>query len=164
MTATDPSGDEMPGEGWRVYVALAGSFAAATPTMTTAKAALSPPHVVEILYGSVWGAFTLGLQVGIIFAAFVAAPPAAVYFLCRPPGRRLKTRRGWATLCSAWPAAAACSVFAERTMLSPSGWGVILLPATVVGLTVVAAAGLTEPRSGLRGGRTPPNHTRPSPG
>ena len=136
-----------PGEGRRVYCTLAGSFAAAMPLVQVLHFhLLTARGTHQTLYGGTWDALWLGLILGPVVAAPYAGPPTAVYFLCRPPAHRLRTRRGWATLCAGGAAGPACCLVADA--LTITGWGAVLLPATAVGLCAAAAAGLSGPAGG----------------
>ena len=142
MTVDAPPDDAAPDEGWRVYCALAGSFAAASPfSAAVYYTFLVGPARRQIFFASFWSAVWDGLFVGLILSVFVAGPPAVVYRLCRPPGRRLRTRRGWLTLCVGGAVTPFGLLAGERLLV---GWGGILLPAMVAGLLAAAAAGPAE--------------------
>ena len=143
MTSPAPPDDAAPGEGWRVYWAFAGSFAAATPfTAAFHSLFLIFPHMRELGYGDLSWTLAAGLIAGPVVGLLLAGPPTAVYLLCRPPNHRLRTRRGWALICAGGGGTAVCLMFSGHVLL---GWGVGLLPAAAAGLLVAAAASFAEP-------------------
>ena len=83
------------------------------------------------------------LIAGPLLGVFLAGPPTVVYLLCRPPGHRLRTRRGWLTLCAGGATVPFGLLVGDS--LVPLSWGGILLPAMAAGLLTAAAAGLAEP-------------------
>ena len=141
MTPAPPD-DAPPGEGWRVYFAFAGSVAAATPfALPLYFLILTAEGRHQTLFGGGWDAFLNGLLLGPIVGVVLAGPPTVVYHLCRPPGHRLRTWRGWLTLCAGAATVPFGLLVGDSLAL---GWGGKLLPAMVAGLLTAAAAGQSE--------------------
>ena len=142
MTVPAP-GTDPPGETWRIYGVVAASWAAGSVVAVLVHSLfLISPHMRSLGYGDLgWTLWTI-FALCFVFGPLAAGPPTAVYLLCRPPGHRLGTRGGWATLAAGGIAASIGGVFAEYLRL---GWGGVLLPAAVWGVCAAAAAGTARP-------------------